>query len=210
MDKDLKFIIRSFLNFLMRSAYCVAGGLIMMLLAKIDITRSGRITEISFTEFTQEGLLFISAAIFLFLAKKKNSGGLLLVSGFLFCMFIRELDALFDLLFHGAWKYIAVAAAAGFSYAALKKGKAETARTLAEFMRTRSYGMLTRGLLVVLVISRLFGMRELGLFVADVKFSENTKNFMEESTELLGYMLIFAAAVHYVKYCLRPSKDKEE
>ena len=77
-------------------------------------------------------------------------------------------------------------------------------------MRTRSYGMLTRGLLVVLVISRLFGMRELGLFVASVKFSENTKNFMEESTELLGYMLIFAAAVHYVKYCLRPSKDKEE
>lgn len=206
----MKFIIRSFLDFLMRSAYCVAGVLITMLLAKIDITRSGRINEISFTEFTQEGLLFISAAIFLFLAIRKNSGGLLLVSGFLFCMFIRELDALFDLLFHGAWKYFAIAIAASFSYAAWKKGKEETARTLAEFMHTRSYGMLTRGLLVVLFISRLFGMRELGLFVAGVKFNESIKNFMEESTELLGYMLIFAAAVHYLKCCLRPSQDEEE
>ena len=206
----MKFIIRSFLDFLIRSACCVVGMLIMALLAKIDITRFGRITEISFTEFTQEGLLFISAAIFLFLARRKNSGGLLLVSGFLFCMFIRELDAFFDLLFHGSWKYFAVATAAGFSYAAWKKGKAETARTLAEFMRTRSYGMLTRGLLVVLFISRLFGMRKLGLFVAGVKFSEGVKNFMEESTELLGYMLIFAAAVHYLKCSLWPSQDEEE
>ena len=206
----MKFIIRSFFNFLIHSACCVAGVLIMMLLAKIDITRSGRITEISFTEFTQEGLLFISAAIFLFLARRKNSGGLLLVSGFLFCMFIRELDALFDLLFHGAWKYFAITTAAGFSYAAWRKGKEETARTLAEFMRTPSYGMLTRGLLVVLFISRLFGMRELGLFVASRKFNEGVKNFLEESTELLGYMLIFAAAVHYLKCCLRPSQDEEE
>lgn len=42
------------------------------------------------------------------MAIKRQSGGLWLIAGFFGCLLIRELDAYFDEIIHGAWKYFAL------------------------------------------------------------------------------------------------------
>lgn len=203
MEKDLQFIVKKFLKFILAAAVCSLSILAIAGLTYLDLKKYGRIPEMSLTEFAQELLLFVSAAIFFCLARKRRDNGVLLVSGFLLCMFIRELDALFDLLFHGAWKYLALAATGVFLYAAWRGGTERAMQKLSAFMKTRSYDVLACGMLVVLVISRLLGMSSLWSLALGRHFSSIFKNFIEEGTELLGYMIIFAAAVHYLCSCLR-------
>lgn len=203
MEKDLRFIGKTFLKFIFAAAVCSLSILAIAGLTYLDLKKFGRIPETSFTEFAQELLLLVSALIFFFLAKKRRDNGVLLVSGFLLCMFIRELDAFFDLIFHGAWKYLALALTGVFLYAAWRGGTERAVQKLSDFMKTRSYDVLGCGLLIVLVISRLLGMSSLWSLAVGRHFSSIFKNFIEEGTELLGYMIIFAAAVHYLCSCPR-------
>lgn len=203
MEKDLQFIRKKFLKFIFAAAVCSLSILAIAGLTHLDIKKFGYIPEMSFTEFAQELLLFMSALIFFILARKRRDNGVLLVSGFLLCMFIRELDAFFDLIFHGAWKYPALALTGVFLYAAWRGGTERAVQNLSGFMKTRSYDVLVCGLLIVLVISRLLGLNSLWLLAVGKHFNSLFKNFLEEGTELLGYMIIFAAAVHYLYSCLR-------
>lgn len=70
-----------------------------------DIMANDSISECSLVEITQEVFLFVCGFLFLIRARLCyfQRGFLLLVSGFFFCMFIRELDGLFDLVWHGFW-----------------------------------------------------------------------------------------------------------
>ena len=70
----------------------------------LDLQYFKYVPERGLVEHTQEVLIFLSASIFLFLAFKKNNSALWLVGGFLGCMFIRELDSVFDKIFHSPSK----------------------------------------------------------------------------------------------------------
>ncbi|EJW96890.1 hypothetical protein, membrane, partial [gut metagenome] len=62
----------------------------------------------SWIEIGQEILLF-GALVLMGLSAKKDpryAGGILLITAFLTALFVRELDAWLDDLFHGAWKYV--------------------------------------------------------------------------------------------------------
>lgn len=198
MDKNLKFIICSFAKFLLYSfitAFCVLS---MLGIAYLDISALGGIPDSSLTECLQETLLVLSTLIFSYLAVKYKQRGLWLAAGLFCCMFIREWDAVFDNIFHGAWKYIAFPAAGFFIYLALKEGYKKAAADLADFINNKYYALTVAGLLIVLVISRIMGMRMiLTLFTGD-KFQQVLKNFLEEGLELLGYMTIFISAVCYL------------
>ena len=94
------------------------------------------------------------------MAIKRQSGGLWLIAGFLGCLLIRELDAYFDEIIHGAWKYFAlvlVVFVLNHGKSALKIGVENTIDSLANFMKTRSFIFIFIGLLNVLAYFRLFG-----------------------------------------------------
>ena len=127
----------------------------------------------------------------------KRQGGLWLVAGFFGCMFIRELDAYFDMIVHGAWKYFALGLVAFVFFKAWRLGNENTIASLAAFMKSHAFVFIVIGLLIVLVYSRLFGMGELWHSVMPKHFNRTVKNVVEEGSELWGYALVFWGAVKY-------------
>ena len=196
-NNNRSFVLKKFAQFFGIALVAALAVGLMVFLAYIDISAAGRIKDASYTEDLQETLLLFSSIIFIYLAKKKNARGLLLVAGFFACMCIREWDAVFDDIFHGAWKYIAIPTAIGFMLWALREGLQKVWDDLAEFMRSKSYDIIVAGLIIVLVVSRLLGNRAVWMLMSGPDFKYVFKTFIEEGVELLGYMVIFAGSVKY-------------
>lgn len=164
----------------------------------VDVTIHQELSEGSFVEFAQETLLLITTMIFGLFALKTRQGGLWLVAGFFGCMFIRELDAYFDLIVHGAWKYFALVVMVLSLYKAWRLGVENTIATLAAFMKSRSFIFIFIGLLIVLAYSRLFGMGELWHAIMGDNYIRLVKNVVEEGSELWGYALVTWGALNYL------------
>ena len=196
-NNNRSFVLKKFTQFFGVALVAALAVGLMVFLAYIDISAAGRIKDASYTENLQETLLVFSSAIFIYLAKKKSARGLLLMAGFFACMFIREWDAVFDDIFHGAWKYIAIPTAIGFMLWALREGLQKVWDDLAEFMRSKSYDIIVAGLIIVLVVSRLLGNRAVWMLMSGPDFKYVFKTFIEEGVELLGYMTVFVGSLHY-------------
>ena len=203
MTDDMKLIIRELFKFIFFGMYIAGAVVFVVLITSIDIHALGYIPENSLTERTQETLLAISILLFLYRARQEKATGLYLVVGLLLCMLIREWDAFFDNIFHGAWKFIALPSALFFIYLSLKKGLKAACQHLASFFNTPAYHLLFAGLIIVLVISRIIGMRFMVHIISGPHFSQGIKSFLEEGTELLGYIIIFTSSL---SYCLVPER----
>ena len=193
MTENIKTILSGFAEFLL--AALIAASVVGCIY--LDVTVHQNIVENSFVEFGQEWLLFATTALFAWQAIAKRQGGLWLVAGFFGCMFIRELDAYFDMIVHGAWKYFALLVIAFVLFKAWRLGKENTIASLAAFMKTRSFVFIFIGILIVLIYSRLFGMGELWKAIMGDNFNRTVKNIVEEGSELWGYALVFWGAVKY-------------
>lgn len=196
-NNNRSFVLKKFAQFFGIALVAALAVGLMVFLAYIDISAAGRIKDASYTENLQETLLVFSSIIFIYLAKKKNARGLLLVAGFFACMWIREWDVVFDELFHGAWKYFAIPTAIGFTLWALREGPQKAFDDLAEFMSSKSYDIIVAGLIIVLVVSRMLGIKAIWMLMSGPDFKYVFKTFIEEGVELLGYMVIFAGSVRY-------------
>ena len=193
MNENIKTILSGFAEFIF--AALIAAGVVGCIY--LDVAVHQNIVENSFVEYGQELLLFATTALFSMQAIAKCQGGLWLVAGFFGCMFIRELDAYFDMIVHGAWKYFALALMVFVLFKAWRLGKENTIASLATFMKTRSFVFIFIGLLIVLIYSRLFGMGELWKAIMGDNFNRTVKNVVEEGSELWGYALVFWGAVKY-------------
>ena len=198
MKNDLNIIVKNFLYFFLK---CLLPVLVVGVIY-LDVITFGDLSEKSFVEFGQEICLFITSIIFMYLARKGKANGLWLVAGFFMCMFIRELDAYVDDIFHGSWKYFALASVVFFVWKAFKQGKDNALKTLAEYMQSPPFTTMSFGVMVVLVFSRAFGMGKLWKLIMGDNFNRLVKNVAEEGTELFGYSIIFLAAVEYAYYLL--------
>ena len=194
MTENLKPILAGFTEFLL--AALIAAGVVGCIYS--DVTVHQNIVENSFVEFGQEALLLGTTALFTMQAISKRQGGLWLIAGFFGCMLIRELDAYFDMIIHGAWKYFALVVVGFVFFKAWCLGKENTIASLAAFMKTRAFVFIFIGLLIVLVYSRLFGMSELWHAIMADDFNRTVKNVVEEGTELWGYALVFWGTANYV------------
>ena len=122
-------------------------------------------------------------------------------------MLVRELDAVWDLLFRGLWSLLVTAvAAAGLGYAV--RHRRSTLAALARFLVSRSAAVMTVGL-VLLVYSRLFGMTSLWHGLLAEHYVRVFKNAAEECTELLGYTLIMASALAYAAQRVRERRKAD-
>lgn len=166
-------------------------------LAVFDAQWAGKVSsEASATELAQECLLLLSAVMFARAASRHVAMRpiLLLAAGLFATMLVRELDAFWDLVRHGFWVYPATAVAA----VAIWRASREPTPLLASWARyaqTKSYLLVSTGLLIVLVLSRTFGSQIIWgpiLANSDVLL---VKTVIQEGLELFGYLFIFWAAV---------------
>ncbi|MDD9893004.1 MAG: hypothetical protein OXT49_05785 [Gammaproteobacteria bacterium] len=163
----------------------------------IDVIYLGAaVDESSVTEMVQESLLLVSALIFAWAAIKRpdSRGALILISGLLGCMFIREQDAVFDTIQHGAWVYPAWTLAFTAMFLAYKNKTTITPAVLG-FREQTFFAYLSLGLFVVLGFSRIFGTGPLWEAVAPGANDWRVKTAVQEGLELFGYALVFYSAL---------------
>lgn len=152
--------------------------------------------EASVTEYSQESMLLLSAAIYAWAAIKRpdSRGALILIAGLLGCMFIREQDVVFDRIQHGAWVYPAWSLAIISIYAAAKN-KSTIMPAVLGFREQSFFAYLSLGLLVVLGFSRIFGTGALWEAVAPGGSDWRIKTAVQEGLELFGYAMVFYSAL---------------
>lgn len=125
-----------------------------------------------------------------------------LAAAFFACVLVRELDAMWDLVFDGLWQVLVTAIALPAVIWAVRDLPATLAGAR-RFLMTRQGATMAAGLAVVLVFSRLFGMGAIwGQFV-DLDAARVIKNAIEECTELLGYSFILVASAGYRRRRMR-------
>ena len=182
--------------------------LLAVMIATVPITVTfdvvqldNRVGETSVTELTQELLLAISVLLFLITAirRPESRGFLVLVTGFLACMLIREGDMWFDLITHGFWVYPATLCAAVSIYLAIRS-RGTISSSMDNYTRSQSFAFMAVGLLIVLVFSRLFGTHGLWQEIMQHNYDPFYKTVIQEGIELLGYWLVLAGSVlNYLK-----------
>ncbi|KAA0874617.1 hypothetical protein [Nitrincola tapanii] len=166
----------------------------------IDVEWVGHgMPERGFTEISQELLIFLSSALFVVLAVKltEQRGLMVLVAGFFLSMFIRELDALFDYIRHGFWKY-PVALVVTISLAVAAFYRQQLLPSMAAATRSAGFAYILAGIAILLVFSRVFGTSSFWTAILDsgvgVAAPALVKNVVQEGLELLAYVLIFYGA----------------
>lgn len=107
----------------------------------------------------------------------------------------RELDNFtLELGSRDAYKWIA-AVPLVWSLSLILRARERLLAQLEAFARTPGFSLLLAGFLVVVVYSQILGQKQLWLAVLDPEVYRPVKDLVEESSELLGYLLmLFGAA----------------
>jgi hypothetical protein len=148
-------------------------------------------TEESIAEHFHNGLLFVVCLMFAIGAVKYPMlrGYLVMVVTLFACLFIRELDFLFDHVWHGFWVYPALAILiVGTIF--VRRNKTTVLRPMLQHYETRSGTIMYVGFFLLIVFTRLFGTSELWKPVMGADYDAALKGIIQEGTELLAYMLI--------------------
>jgi len=114
-------------------------------------------------------------------------------------LFIRENDHPLDMiLFHGSWKYFALAPIAALVWYFFKEREV-ISRQLVVFSGTAGFGMMMGGV-IMLAYSRMFGRSVYWQEVMGDNYQRIVKNAAEEGVELLAIATITCAMLHYFHF----------
>jgi hypothetical protein len=149
--------------------------------------------EFSITEFSQETLLLGSIVCFGYAAWRYviSRGLFVLIAGFFSCMLVRELDSVFDKVWHGFWFWPALLIASISIAYVMFYCRDTVLGSIADFVDTKPYIYIIFGLIIVLVFSRVFGSGEVlwkHLMTSD--YENLYKRALQEGLELFGYIFI--------------------
>lgn len=204
--------LQDFGRFLLYTVLVVLS--VQMIRMDAGILVDGRkFVETSYTEWTQEAYVLLTALAFLFTGKRYEALrpiAYFLGGGFLVVL-VREMDAYLDLIYHGAWLPLALLILAFTLFTAYRHRK-RFVESLETYLSTPSFGLLLAGGLSVFVFSRLFGAKSTWTAVFAVDVLDPTspgrwvKNAVEEGSELFGYTLILCASIELWSYANRKLK----
>jgi len=153
--------------------------------------------EQSITELFQIVFLLFTIVCFYKLHRAdKLSGAAMLVGGFFTTLLIRELDAYFDLVFHGFWVYPALVVTLFCIHYALRQDNVNAQMT--QLLADKNMQALITFIVLLFVFSRLYGMGDFWEAVMAEHYVRDVKNISEETIELLCYAFI-AFYAHKVK-----------
>lgn len=164
--------------------------------------------EVGAVEILQMVFTLMAAGLFLE-AGRINEGRrpfTIVISGFLFCLFIRESDYFLDeLVARHAWKMIVLLTVILVAVYVIKNAGRVLASVL-DFLCQPSFGVFMSALLIVLVFSRLFGYGDFWEALIEGGYYRVIKTIAEEGTELLGYALLFISSCEYL-HAARMTQD---
>lgn len=189
---DRRVILRSLKNL----AWVALFSLAVPALSLVDAQLTGSApSEASATEIAQELLLLISAVLFLSKAMRciELRPILLLASGLFATMFVRELDHFWDKIVHGFWVFPAVLVAV-IAIVAASQQRTSVLAAWAKYAHTKSYLLVSIGLLIILVLSRTFGSQLIWRPILGNGDILLTKTVIQEGLELFGYLFVFWGA----------------
>ena len=195
MSDDVKTIIVGAVQFLIAALIGVAAFELYLFSALKPLT-----TE-NWIEIMEEVLLALSAIVFAISARRETkwAGAMWLIHGFFMALFIRELDAYFDMIRHGFWKYVLIAYLVILFFIVKRADFRTIVPGLAAFIRSRAFLMMMPGAAITLSYARLYGYKGLWLqIMGDYERWGAMKTFAEESTELVGYTLMFGATLFWL------------
>lgn len=187
-------IYKTLLQVMVVCALCIVVNIAI----RVDFVVLGHaLGESSVTEMLQIIMLVTTSLAFMLLAKRYPSlaNASVLIAGFFFVLAIREMDAWFDLIFHGAWLYPALTVFALSALYAFRGGK-RTLDQMAAILASRYMPILVTAVVVLLVFSRLYGMGSFWQHVMEEHYLRDVKNLSEEAIELLCYCLITYSAIN--------------
>ncbi|NLY03385.1 MAG: hypothetical protein GXZ15_00850 [Campylobacter sp.] len=192
-------IFKSFLFFILVAFFAAITVGILYIDLQFDTVG---LKEDSLTEYSQAIYLFMTAAIFFYISKKKANlkQACVLISAFFIVMLIRESDAYFDKISHGSWVYFALFVTFIAIFYSLKTAKFNgLSNQLYCYTQSPSYGLMLAGLITILVFSRLFGTGEIWHIVLKDHYLRIVKDIIQESLESFGYTLCFLSSLWFAK-----------
>ncbi|MFN2427551.1 MAG: hypothetical protein ABR587_14005 [Candidatus Binatia bacterium] len=185
-----------FLRFLVYAAL-IAGTFQWMVVAVQSHGARYLVRDDGPIEITQFLAALCTALLFWLLSRERvHSADLLrFLSALSLIACARELDNFtLELGSRDAYKWIAVVPLA-WALFQVARARGRLLDQLAVFSRTSGFSLLLAGFLVVVVYSQLLGQKALWLAVLDADTYRPVKDLVEESSELLGYLLmLFGAA----------------
>ncbi|MZI96173.1 hypothetical protein F9817_23695, partial [Vibrio sp. CAIM 722] len=180
------------------NALCTIGMFLLVIgCIQLDILYfHNNMGEESVTETMQLIMLGITIYSFIKVGKVKPElrHAAFLIAAFYTVLFIRENDGALDYIYHGAWEVPALLVTAIGIRLAYKGGK-NTIEQMATILKTKHMNGVITSTLMLLVFSRLYGMKELWSSLTSESYARVIKNISEESIELLCYSLIVYSTI---------------
>lgn len=172
-------------------------SILVPLLVLLDATiLFDHMSEGTLTEWAQAVLIIWTAALFFSGARTipKAKGYLICAATLCCCMFLRENDVYFDVIWHGFWAVpVGIVLCLGVAFAIRHR---QTVRE--PFLRhaaTREGAYLMVGFIVVLIFSRVYGSGDLWRPIMGPNYTWQIKAALQEGIELMGYSLLTFGAV---------------
>ncbi|MCT4614342.1 MAG: hypothetical protein N4A49_05665 [Marinifilaceae bacterium] len=198
----MRLIFTNFVKIVLYAVFVTISALIVRFDAGSAAIDGSKFSEGSLTEIFQLIFIFTSSVIFYvtgILNSKSKSIGFLMGGGAM-AAFIREMDAYFDLIYHGAWFPFALAVLAYSVYISYKSRNGFYS-AVESYSKTTSFGLFISGFMSLFIFSRLFGKKTVWMALFDLERLEGpyrwVKNAAEEGSELFGYTLVLLCAFEF-------------
>lgn len=208
MNSTLRSLLRIFLRDVL--AVAMVSGVFGLMVC--DAHFCGDVGDNGFVENAQVAICTAAAVLFLVAARRNTPWrrALILVALTLFAMAVRELDALADEIFHGAWKLFEIPLLALFVWQLFRYWR-EACDSLLALLTTTTGRHLELAALCLLVFSRLMGTKGIWqMLITDRALFHVAKNAIEEGTELFGYMLFLLCALDALRATARMARTAPE
>ena len=165
----------------------------------------GYFGEITFTEITQEAILFVLFLFYIFIGYKWNEIRVVsnFVSLFFLMAFIREFNFLID-----KWIYPVLMVLVILILLFIRDFKKIKQASIAFFRVPAAHWFLS-GLLITLVFSRLMGRSKFWRLLYNDESYRLAKAATEEGLELLGDTLMFISSIEFLLYYFMVKKKAE-
>jgi hypothetical protein len=183
----------------------------LIFLDSVTITDTGKFGENSFTEWTQEAMLLLSSILFFTLSRydRTITGFAGLLSGMMLMALIREFNNYFHTWFSGAWQLLVLVTLI-ITLLYVYRNRDTFIKPFYEYFNIPAFGVSLAGFVTLMVYSRLFGRGTMWRNILELEQLDGparwAKNAAEEGTELLGYALLFIAALEYGWYIIEKKR----